>query len=234
MCNTTSKYFAEFIGTLILVLLACGTAVIAGDQVGYLGISLAFGLTLTFLIYAIGPISGCHVNPAVTIALLINGKICVRNSIGYIISQCLGALVGAFLIKVIVDGVAGTYTGGFGQNGFLNGSPGGYDLNSAIAAEVILTFIFVYVILKATSAKGNPALAGLAIGSALTVIHLIGIPVTGTSVNPARSFGPAIMAGGEALSQLWVFIVAPLGGAILAGLAHKLCCGKCYESCDAK
>jgi len=225
-CELSKKYLAEMLGTFALVFLACGTAVIAGGSVGYLGISAAFGFTLMALVYAIGPISGCHVNPAVTIAMLFAGKICVKNSIVYIIAQLVGAALGAYLITCIAGEVAN-----LGQNGFDKQSPAGFGETQGLIAEIVLSFLFLLVIFGATSNKAPAGFAGLAIGAALFVIHLIGIPITGTSVNPARSFGPALLAndGGIAMSQLWLFCVGPIAGAILAAIVWKIigCCEVC-------
>jgi len=227
-CNN-KKYLAELIGTLALVFFGCGTAVIAGNEVGYLGISFAFGLTLLSLIYAIGPISGCHVNPAVTIAMLIAGKINKSDTIWYIVAQCIGAAAGAALIGIIAGDIT-ELAGKYGQNGFGNGSPKGYGLEAAFLMEFVLTFLFLFVIFAATCEKNNNgAFAGIAIGIALVFVHLIGIPVTGTSVNPARSFGPAIFAGGEAFGQLWLFVVAPIAGAVSAAAVWR-----CIFGCTNK
>lgn len=209
------KASAEFIGTAALVFFGCGSAVIAGGQVGFLGISLAFGFTLTMLVYAIGPISGCHVNPAVTIAMLIAKKITPKDAGTYIAAQLLGGVFGAYLIASITGNMDA-----LGQNGYGNGSPAGYDIDAAFLTEVVLTAFFLMVILGSGSTKAHPGFAGLAIGMALTVIHIVGIPITGTSVNPARSFGPALLAGGEALGQLWLFVVAPVIGAVLGTVMH--------------
>lgn len=208
---------AECLGTAALVFFGCGSAVIAGDAIGFLGISMAFGLVLLMLVYAIGPISGCHVNPAVTIAMLFAGKISAPSAINYIIAQVIGAIIGAALIFAITGDMSK-----LGQNGFAGGSPGGYDLIPVIIAEVVLTAFFLFVIFGATSDDAPAGFAGLAIGMALLVIHIVGIPISGTSVNPARSVGPAILAGGEALSQVWVFIVAPIAGGILGAVLYKL------------
>ncbi len=215
------KFVAEFLGTFALVLVGCGSAVIAGDKVGFLGISFAFGLTVLAMVYAIGHISGCHINPAISVAMLVAGKMKFKDTILYVIAQCVGAIAGAAVLYWIASGLPG-YSGGLGQNGFDAGSPGGYPLASALVFEVVFTALFLLVIFGATS-KGAPAgFAGIPIGLALVLIHIVGIPVTGTSVNPARSLGPAVLVGGQALSQLWLFIVAPLVGGVIAALIWRL------------
>ncbi len=216
-----SKYAAELIGTFVLVFIGCGSAVIAGGHIGFLGISFAFGISVLAMAYAIGPISGCHINPAITIAMLVAGKISAKDTVGYIIAQVLGAILGAAVLMVIAKGMVG-YAGGLGTNGYGELSPDKYSMQSAIIAEIVLTFIFLMVIFGSTAKNAAPGFAGLAIGLSLTIIHLVGIPIDGTSVNPARSFGPALLAGGEALSQVWVFIVAPIIGGILAAIVWKL------------
>jgi len=216
-----NKYIAELMGTLALVFFGCGSAVIAGGDVGFLGISFAFGIALLMMVYTIGPISGCHVNPAVTIAMVVGGRMNPANAIGYIIAQCIGAVLGALLLYLIAKTLPG-WDGGLGQNGFDAGSPKGYGLTAAIIAEIVLTALFIYVIFGATSAGAPAGFAGIAIGLALVVVHIVGIPVTGTSVNPARSFGPALFVGGEAFSQLWVFIVAPIIGGIIGAILWRI------------
>lgn len=223
------KYAAEFIGTFSLVLFGCGSAVIAGvsgagpSGIGLLGIAIAFGFAVVAMAYAIGGISGCHINPAVTIGVLVAGKIEVKDAIYYIIAQCLGGILGAAVLYAIVAGrpdfVMGEWA--LGSNGWGDGYGGGYNVGSAFLIEAVMTFLFIFVILGATSKFGNGAMAGLAIGVTLMLIHLVTIPVTGTSVNPARSLGPAIFAGGQALAQLWLFFVAPITGAVLAALVWK-------------
>jgi aquaporin Z len=217
------KYLAECIGTLVLVFIGCGSAVIAGKEVGFLGIALAFGIAVLVMVYAIGPISGCHINPAITVAMLANGKINGRDAGLYIVSQCIGAIVGAVLLYSIAAGLPGydIAVSGLGQNGYGSASPGGYPLESGFIAEVVFTFIFLLVIFGATSRDAPAGFAGIAIGLSLAIIHIVGIPVTGVSVNPARSLGPALIAGGTALSQLWLFILAPVIGAVLAALVWK-------------
>lgn len=221
--SDTNKYLAELIGTFVLVFMGCGSAVIAGEKVGFLGIALAFGLSVLVMVYAIGPISGCHINPAITIAMLVNGKISGRDAGIYIICQCIGAIIAAGLLFTIVTGLP-TYslaTSGLGQNGYGAASPGGFSMVSGLIAEVILTFIFLIVIFGATSRAAPAGFAGIAIGLSLALIHIVGIPITGVSVNPARSIGPALLVGGTALAQLWLFIIAPVIGAVLAAFVWK-------------
>ena len=221
----TQKYVAEFLGTFALVFIGCGSAVIAGGQIGYAGISFAFGLTVLAMVYAIGPISGCHINPAISIAMLVAGKMKGKDALMYIIAQCLGAVVAAGILLAIANGVTGydLATDGLGQNGFgRDGSPAGYSLAACFLAEVVLTAIFLFVIFGSTSKGAPKGFAGLSIGFSLVLIHLVGIPITGTSVNPARSLGPAIFARGDAISQVWLFLIAPVLGAIVAALIWKL------------
>ncbi|OPX62823.1 MULTISPECIES: aquaporin Z [unclassified Methanoregula] len=221
--SDTNKYLAELIGTFVLVFIGCGSAVIAGKEVGFLGISLAFGIAVLVMVYAIGPISGCHINPAITIAMLVNGKITSKDAGVYIICQCIGAIIAAVLLLVIMSGLPSynIAVNGLGQNGYGEASPGGFPLMSGLIAEVILTFIFLMVIFGATSKAAPAGFAGIAIGLSLAIIHIVGIPVTGVSVNPARSLGPALLVGGTALAQLWLFIVAPIIGAVLAAVVWK-------------
>jgi aquaporin Z len=222
--SETRKYIAELLGTFVLVLMGCGSAVLAGSYIGFLGISFAFGLAVLAMVYAIGGVSGCHINPAVTISMLVARKINIRDAAAYILSQCFGATLGAGVLYLIASGRAGysIATVGLGQNGYDVGSPAGFGLVSAFIAEVVLTFIFLLVIHGSTSVKAPQGFAGLAIGLSLVLIHLVGIPVTGTSVNPARSLGPALFVGGLALSQLWLFWVAPIVGAVLAAFVWKV------------
>lgn len=223
------KNLAELIGTFSLVLFGCGAAVIAGNSivgpsgVGLLGISIAFGFAVVAMAYAIGGISGCHINPAVTIGVLIAGRMTVKEAIGYIISQLIGATLGAGVLYLIARGSTGWVMPewGLGSNGFGEGYLGNYNIVSAFVAEAVFTCLFIFVILAVTSKYGNSTMAGLAIGVTLMLIHLVAIPITGTSVNPARSFGPALFSGGKALSQLWLFFVAPILGAIVAALIWK-------------
>ncbi len=217
------KYSAELIGTLALVLIGCGSAVIAGEFIGFYGIAFAFGLTVLAMVYAIGNISGCHINPAITVAMLVAGKIKGKDAIFYIIAQCIGGIIGAGILWAIASGNAdfSLANTGLGQNGFGARSPGGYSLAAGFIAEVVLTALFLFVIFGSTHEKAPKGFAGLSIGFTLVLIHLVGIPITGTSVNPARSLGPAVFVGGEALAQLWLFIVAPIIGGIIAALIWK-------------
>jgi aquaporin Z len=218
------KLLAEFMGTAVLVLFGCGSAVLAGaDIVGQLGISFAFGLSIVAMAYGIGPVSGCHINPAVSLGAYLAGRMGVNEMVQYWVAQFLGALVGAGVLYVIASGKAGydIAVNGLGQNGFGDAYLGGYSMTAALTFEIVATFIFVVVILGATQSKAPSAFAGLAIGLTLAVIHIVGIQVTGVSVNPARSFGPAVFAQGAALQQLWLFIIAPLVGAGIAGLAFR-------------
>ncbi|MFI1800594.1 MIP family channel protein [Streptomyces sp. NPDC020379] len=219
----TRTVAAEFLGTALLVFFAVGSAVLAADYIGVLGIALAFGFTLLALAYALGPISGCHVNPAVTLGLLVEGRITLRTAIEYWIAQLLGGIVGAAVLFLLAKQVPGLKThGAFGSNGFGDRSAVHLGTGGAFLAEVVLTFLLVFVYLAVTHKIAVVGFDGLPIGLALAVTHLIGIPLTGTSVNPARSLGPALFAGGGALSQLWLFIVAPLVGGALAALAHQV------------
>jgi aquaporin Z len=223
------KFAAEFIGTFSLVLIGCGSAVIAGTSrvgpsgIGLLGIAIAFGFTVAAMAYAIGGISGCHVNPAVTIGVLTAGRMKGKDAVGYIMAQCLGAILGAAVLYLIASGRPGFTMPewGLGANGWGQGYLGEYNMLSAFVIEGVMTFLFVFVILGTTSKLGNSTMAGLAIGVTLMLIHLVAIPVTGTSVNPARSLGPALFSGGRALAQLWLFIVAPILGALIGALVWK-------------
>lgn len=211
------KLIAEFIGTFILVLIGPGTAVLGGGitGIGILGIASSFGSTIMALVYAIGSISGCHINPAVSIAMFVNKRIDLKNLIGYIVAQILGGILASFGLMIFLSSSKSPLTN-FGQDGINN-----LTLSGALLVEIILTFIFVLVVITVTGKKGNPQLAGIAIGVGLLSVHLLGIPLTGTSVNPARSIGPALFAGGTALSQLWIFIVGPIIGGIIAALIAK-------------
>lgn len=216
------KLGAEFLGTLWLVLGGCGSAVLAAAfpalGIGFVGVALAFGLTVLTMVYAIGPISGCHLNPAVTVGLWAGGRFPAALIAPYIIAQVLGAIAGSAILYLIASGKAEfDLAGGFASNGYGAHSPGGYSLGSAAVCEIVMTFMFLTVILGATHGRAPVGFAGIAIGLALTLIHLISIPVTNTSVNPARSTGPALFAGGLALQQLWLFWLAPIVGALLAG-----------------
>jgi aquaporin Z len=208
-----------------LVLIGCGSAVIAGGHIGFAGISFAFGLTVLAMVYAIGPISGCHINPAISIAMLVAGKMKGKDCVMYIIAQCIGAILGAAILFAIASGLDGYSRDvvGLGQNGFGDdGSPGNYSLGACFLAEVVLTAIFLLVIFGSTSKAAPKGFAGVAIGFSLVLIHLVGIPITGTSVNPARSLGPALLVWGDAIKQVWLFLIAPVLGAIVAALIWKL------------
>ena len=219
------KLGAEFIGTFWLVLGGCGSAVLAAAfpevGIGLLGVSLAFGLTVLTMAYAIGHISGCHLNPAVSVGLVIGGRFPASELAPYVLAQVLGGIAGAAILYVIASGQAGFETAGFASNGFGEHSPGGYTLTAALVCEVVMTFMFLIIILGATDERAPAALAPVAIGLGLTLIHLISIPVTNTSVNPARSTGVALFEGGWAISQLWLFWIAPVVGAVLAGVVYK-------------
>lgn len=219
------KYVAEFIGTAWLVLGGCGSAVLAAAYpelgIGFAGVSLAFGLTVLTMAYAIGHVSGCHLNPAVSFGLWAGGRFDGKELLPYIVSQVLGALAGASILYLIASGKPGFELGGFAANGYGDHSPGGYSLVAALVTEVVLTFAFLIVILGATHSSAPKGFAGIAIGLALTLIHLISIPVTNTSVNPARSTSQALFVGDWAVGQLWLFWVAPIVGAILAGVVYK-------------
>ncbi len=218
------KNLAEFIGTFWLVLGGCGSAVLAAGfpdvGIGLLGVSLAFGLTVITIAYGLGHISGAHLNPAVTVGLYMGGRIPMKEVFPYIVSQILGGIAAAGVLYFIVTG-NGSEIGGFAANGYGDHSPGGYSLQAAILTEFVMTFMFLMVILGATDARAPKGFAGLAIGLMLTLIHLISIPVTNTSVNPARSISQALFVGDWALSQLWVFIIVPIAGAAVAGMVYK-------------
>jgi len=217
------KYIAEFVGTFVLVFGGVGSAVLAGRYIGFAGVAFAFGLSLLAMVYTIGPISGCHINPAVTLGVLLAKKIDWKDALVYMFAQVAGAIVGAGLGLFIANSVPGGYNAaaqGLGANGYLLHSPGGYSMAACFLAEVILTMFLVLTVLGSTDVKAPVGFAGLAIGLVLTLIHLVGIPITNTSVNPARSIGPAIFVGGWALQQLWLFIVAPFVGAVVAALVY--------------
>jgi aquaporin Z len=222
--SSAKKYVAELIGTLVLVLMGCGSAVLAGAQIGFVGISFAFGLSVLAMVYAIGGVSGCHINPAITVAMLVSRKIGVKDAVMYVVSQCVGAVIGAGIIYSIAIGKPGysLALNGLGQNGYDAASPSGFNLTSAFIAEVVLTFVFLMVVLGSTSELAPKGFAGVAIGLSLVLIHLVGIPITGTSVNPARSLGPAVFVGGTALNQLWLFWVAPIIGGLIAAAVWKV------------
>ena len=219
------KLTSEFLGTFWLVLGGCGSAVLAGafpeHGIGFLGISFAFGLTVVTGAYAFGPISGGHFNPAVTIGLWAGGRFPAKDIVPYVAAQVIGAITGSAVLYAIASGKPGFEIGNFASNGFGEHSPGGYSLFAALVCEIVMTFVFLIVILGTTHRRAPVGFAGLAIGLALTLIHLISIPVTGTSVNPARSTGPALFAGDWALGQLWLFWVAPIVGAIAAGAFYR-------------
>jgi aquaporin Z len=234
-----NKLIAEIFGTFWLVFGGCGSAVLAASfpgvtdnatvnlGIGFVGVALAFGLTVMTMAYAIGHISGCHLNPAVTIGLCVGGRHPKSEVLPYIIAQVIGGILGAGVLYLIASGTAGFLTdGGFASNGFGEQSPGGYSMVSALVAEVVLTFFFLLIILGATDKRAPAGFAPIAIGLGLTLIHLIGIPVTNLSVNPARSTAPALFAGGAYISQLWLFWLAPIAGAALAGIVYPLIAGK--------
>jgi aquaporin Z len=219
------KYLAEFVGTFVLVFGGVGSAVLAGGKIGYLGISFAFGLSLLAMAYTIGPISGCHINPAVTLGVLMSKKISSKDAGFYVIAQIIGAILASVTILIIANGAPGGYNAqvlGLGANGFGLHSPGGYSLAACFLAEVVLTAFLVLTVLGTTDIKAPVGFAGIPIGLVLVLIHLVGIPITNTSVNPARSIGPAVFVQGWALQQLWVFIVAPLAGAAVASLFYSV------------
>ncbi len=229
--SMTRKTTAEFLGTFWLVFGGCGSAVLSAAfpqvGIGLLGVSLAFGLTVLTMVYTIGHVSGCHLNPAVTVGLWAGGRFPGREIPGYIVAQVLGAIAATGLLYLIVSGQSGFEPGGgLASNGYGEHSPGGFGLMSGLVAEVVLTFMFLFIILGATDRRAPAGSAPVAIGLALTLIHLISIPVTNTSVNPARSTGPALLEGGIALKQLWLFWVAPLVGGLLAGWIYPLVSGE--------
>src|SRR5918911_3587344 len=217
------RYIAELVGTFVLVFGGCGSAVLAGDKIGFLGVALAFGLSLLAMAYAIGPISGRHINPAVTVGLLLSKKMDARYAVGYIVAQVVGAVVAVGVLLLIAKGVPTGYdptVGGFAANGYGEHSPGHYSLGAALIAEIVLTGFLILTVLGATDISAPVGFAGIPIGLVLVLIHLVGIPVTNTSVNPARSIGPALFVGGWALAQLWLFVIAPLIGAVLAAAVY--------------
>ena len=221
--SSLKKYIAEMIGTFVLVLVGCGSAVLAGSFIGNVGVSFAFGLSLLAMVYTIGAVSGCHINPVVSLSMLVSGKISAKDTAAYIVMQCIGATLGAAAVYAIAVGNPdySLAINGLAQNGYGLASPGGYSMMAAFIAELVLTFVFLLVILGSTSKNAPKGFAGLAIGLSLVFIHLVSIPVTNTSVNPARSLGPALIVGGVALNQLWLFWVAPILGGILAALVWK-------------
>lgn len=218
------RYLAELVGTFVLVVGGVGAAVLAGEKIGFLGVSFAFGLSVLAMVYAIGPISGCHLNPAVTAGLLLSGKFEKRYAVGYVVAQCAGAILAAGVVLLLAKGAPEGYSAaaqGLAANGYADHSPGGYSAGAAFLAEVVLTFFLVLTVLGSTDARAPVGFAGLAIGLVLTLVHLVGIPITNTSVNPARSLGPALFVGGWALQHLWLFIVAPLLGGGLAAAVYR-------------
>ena len=218
------RYISELIGTMVLVLFGCGSAAIAGSVLGNLGIAMAFGLSIVAMAYVIGDISGCHINPAVSIGMWIDGRLEAKDLIFYIIFQCIGAIIGIAILVAIINSapsLGGYLTTGLGQNGFGTASSVGLNVVGAILVEIILTFVFVFTVLGVTKKAENATVAGIVIGLTLAFVHIMGIPLTGTSVNPARSLAPALFIGGQALQQVWVFILAPIVGAVIAGLLHK-------------
>ena len=222
---------AEFVGTFWLVFGGCGSAVLAATfpnvGIGFVGVALAFGLTVLTMAYAIGHISGCHLNPAVSVGLAVGKRFPASELPAYIVAQLVGGIVAAATLYVIASGKAGfDLAGGFASNGYAEHSPGGYSLVACLVAEVVLTFMFLMIILGSTDRRAPQGFAPIAIGLGLTLIHLIGIPVTNLSVNPARSTGPALFVGGWALQQLWLFWVAPLAGAVIAGVAYGALAGE--------
>ena len=216
------KYVCEFIGTAVLVLFGCGSAAIAGGALGTLGIALAFGLSIVAMAYVIGNISGCHINPAVSLAMLISKKMSVKDFICYVVAQVIGAIAGIGILYAIMKSCGFDVAAqGLGANGFGDASAVNINVWGALLVEVILTFVFIYTILGVTSDEKKSSVAGIVIGLTLAFVHIMGIPLTGTSVNPARSLAPAIFLGGEALKQVWVFIVAPFVGSALAAVVYK-------------
>ncbi len=217
------KYLAEFVGTFTLVLFGCGTAVVAGKEVGHAGIAFAFGLALLGMAYGIGPVSGCHINPAVSLGVYTAGRMSAGDLAGYIVGQVLGGIAGAAVLLVIASGMAGysTTVNGLGQNGWGPGYMGEYNISSAVAFEFVATLLFVIVILGSTQQGAPTQLAGVSIGLTLAAIHLFGIHITGVSVNPARSLGPALLVGGHALAQVWLFLVVPSVAGIVSGILYR-------------
>ncbi len=227
--TTAHRLAAEFLGTFVLVLGGCGAAVLAGGEIGFLGVSLAFGLTVLAMAFAVGHVSGGHFNPAVTLGLAAARRFAWKDAGGYIATQVVAAIAAAAVLWVIASGADGfsASDSGFASNGYADRSPGGYTLLACLVAELVLTAVFLYVIIGVTDPRGVPAgFAPIAIGLALTLIHLVSIPVTNTSVNPARSIGPALFAGGDAIAQLWLFILAPVAGALLAGFTYTTLVGR--------
>ncbi|MBR2558230.1 MAG: MIP family channel protein [Methanobrevibacter sp.] len=223
------RYISELIGTMVLVLFGCGSAAIAGKALGTLGIAMAFGLSIVAMAYVIGDISGCHINPAVSIGMWIDGRLDAKDLVIYIVFQCIGAVIGIGILAVIINSapsLGGYLTTGLGANGFGTASSVGLNVIGAVIVEIILTFVFVFTVLGVTKSEKTSAVAGIVIGLTLAFVHIMGIPLTGTSVNPARSLAPALFLGGQALQQVWVFILAPIIGAVLAGLIFKGICSE--------
>jgi len=221
--GNVKKYFAELIGTFVLVLMGCGSVVLAGRFIGFVGISFAFGLSVVAMAYAIGGISGCHINPAISVSMFAAGKMNAKDTVFYVVMQCVGSTLAAALLLLVASGSPGysLAVNGLGQNGYGLASPAGFSVTSGFIAEVVLTFVFLIVVHGSTSEKAPKGFAGLSIGLSLVLIHLVGIPITGTSVNPARSLGPALIVGGIALEQLWLFWVAPIIGGIIAAFIWR-------------
>ena len=218
------RYVSELIGTMVLVLFGCGSAAIAGQMLGTVGIALAFGLSIVAMAYVIGDISGCHINPAVSIGMWIDGRVETKDLLAYIVFQCIGAIIGIALLAVIINSApsfGGYMATGLGQNGFGSASSVGLGAVGAIVVEIILTFVFVFTVLGVTKKAENATVAGIVMGLTYAFVHIMGIPLTGTSANPARSLAPALFLGGQALQQVWVFILAPVVGAVIAGLVYK-------------
>jgi aquaporin Z len=218
------RYIAELMGTMVLVLFGCGSAVIAAPIMGSLGIAITFGLSIVAMAYVIGDISGCHINPAVSIGMWIDGRLGEKDLLMYILFQCIGAIIGIAILATIINcapNLGGIASIGLGENGFGSASSVGLNVFGAIIVEIILTFVFVFTVLGVTKKVENSAIAGIVIGLTLTFVHIFGIPLTGTSVNPARSLAPALFMGGQALNQVWVFILAPVIGAVIAGLLYR-------------
>ena len=218
------RYISELLGTMVLVLFGCGSAAIAGSILGTFGIAMAFGLSIIAMAYVIGDISGCHINPAVSIGMWIDGRLDSKDLLAYIVFQCIGAIIGIALLVVIINcipSLGGYAATGLGQNGFDSASSVGINVIGAIIVEIIMTFVFVFTFLGVTKRAENTAVSGIVIGLTLALVYLIGIPLTGASVNPARSLAPALFLGGQALEQVWVFILAPVVGAVFAGITYK-------------
>ena len=219
------KYLAELVGTFVLVFVGVGSAVLAGSHIGFSGVALAFGFSQLVMVYAIGPISGCHINPAVTFGVWLSKKVGIKDAIMYVIAQIIGAILAGGVILFIARGIAGGYSAsmsGLGSDGYGLHSPDHYSMAAGFVAELVLTAFFVLVVLGSTDKKAPVGFAGIAIGFALAMDHLVGIPITNTSVNPARSIGPAVWVGGWAVNQLWLFIVAPLIGGAIAAAVYKI------------